>query len=524
MLLCIFLWKLRCKCFLLCDDFDFMNNKRVVVIGAGLGGLFCGAILAKEGWSVQVLEKHYTAGGGLHTFKRNGFAFDTGMHYVAGFEEGGALRKLCAYLGVLNKLDFSPLSADAFDVLRVSSDGAEYGFPIGEDAFVEKMQSYFPHQQAQIKAYVKDLAAITNPVEMLQLRYSERPVTYESGMGIEPLGRFMERHFSEPKLVGALLWNSALYGGNRAFTPAYMHAVVSRFFIKGATRFSKGAQQLADALVQVIEANGGEVRLRVEVCAVELTHNKEVMGVQLTTGERVGGTHFISTVHPEVSLSWFPQSAFPKAFSHRIMEQKHTDSTFSVFATLQAGRFPYINSNIFYARDYVDICSPPVWDESGPNVTMAFTAPSGREGAFARTLKISAPISFGPFSRWQGTLPGQRGSDYEACKCQYADLLLTRAAALFPDLPKAIDSFYAASPLTYQYYTGSKNGSNFGFSKDCRNLHFSRLLPRTKIPNFFFSGQNLNMHGILGVPISAVITCGELIGLEHFLKKLEQGG
>ncbi|MCL2728336.1 MAG: hypothetical protein FWD56_08140, partial [Bacteroidales bacterium] len=232
--------------------------------------------------------------------------------------------------------------------------------------------------------------------------------------------------------------------------------------------------------------------------------------------------HFISTVHPKVSLSWFPESSFPKAFTNRISEQKHTCSTFSVFVTLKPSCFPYINSNIFYAHDYMDICRSPLWTDSGPNTLMAFTAPSGKEGDFARTLKISAPISFEPFRRWQGTLPGQRGNEYEERKYQYAEMLLRRAAAILPDLPASIDSLFAASPLTYQHYSGSVDGSSFGFSKDCRNLNFSRLLPRTKIPNFFFSGQNLNMHGILGVPISAVITCGELIGLAHFLKKLER--
>ena len=499
-----------------------MKDKRVVIIGAGLGGLFCGAILAKEGWQVVVLEKHYTAGGGLHTFTRHGQVFDTGMHYVAGFEEEGALRKLCGYLGIMNKLDFTPLDSQGFDVLRVGPDGAEYRFPVGEEAFTAQMCRYFPHQQAQIRAYMGDLAAITDPVEMLRLRYSPHRVSYEQGMGIEPLGHFMERHFTDSKLIGVLLWNSALYGGNRDFSPTYLHAVISRFFIKGATRFSSGAQPLADALVQVIRENGGEVKLKSEVCAVEVLDDKAIKGVVLKSGERIDGGYFISTVHPEVSLSWFPPSTFSKAFINRIKEQKHTDSTFSIFLCLKHGCFPYLNSNIFYADDYKDTGAPPIWEFSGPRTFMAFTAPSGKEGVFARTLKISAPISFESFRCWEGSLPGRRGSDYEAYKQQCAESLFRRAVRIFPGLPHAVEAMYAASPLTYQYYTGSVDGSNYGFAKDYKNLHFSRLLPRTKVPNFFFSGQNLNMHGILGVPISAVITCGELLGLEVLLEKINR--
>lgn len=497
------------------------DKKQTVIIGGGLGGLFCGAILAKEGVPVLVLEKHYTAGGGLHTFKRNGQWFETGMHYVTGFEEGGALRRLCAYLGIMDKLDFSPLHPDAFDILYVGSDQIEYRFPLGEEPFTERMCAYFPHQRKQMEVYMRDLAAMTDPVDMLWLRPSDHVESYEQGRGIEPLGGFMESYFSDPKIIGTLLWNSVLYGGRRSCSPAYIHAIISRLFIRGATRFVSGSQQLADALVALIHSHGGEVRVQTEVCEAELNCAKHLTAVKLRSGERIEGAYFISTVHPEVSLGWFPESAFPRAFCNRIKAQKHTDSTFSIFFTLKPNCFPYLNSNIFYAADYEDICRSPVWEASGPRTFMANTPNMGKEGIFARSLKVSAPISSYPFSRWKETASGLRGRDYEVCKQRYTELLLQSAMTLFPHLPDTIDSFFSASPLTYQHYTGSVDGANYGFLKDCGDLNFSRLLPRTKIPNFFFSGQNLNMHGILGVPISAVITCGEVIGLPYLLKKME---
>ena len=52
--------------------------RTAVIIGGGLGGLFTGAILSKEGFKVTVLEKNTTVGGGLQNFKRFGLKFDTG--------------------------------------------------------------------------------------------------------------------------------------------------------------------------------------------------------------------------------------------------------------------------------------------------------------------------------------------------------------------------------------------------------------------------------------------------------------
>ena len=52
----------------------------VVIIGSGLGGLVCGAILTKEGQRVCIIEKNEQIGGNLQTFRRDGVTFDTGVH------------------------------------------------------------------------------------------------------------------------------------------------------------------------------------------------------------------------------------------------------------------------------------------------------------------------------------------------------------------------------------------------------------------------------------------------------------
>ncbi|MBQ7517928.1 MAG: NAD(P)-binding protein, partial [Bacteroidales bacterium] len=70
-------------------------KKSAVIIGGGLGGLFTGAILSKEGMQVTVLEKNAIIGGGLQSFQRFGVLFDTGMHIIGGMQEGGNIRRLC---------------------------------------------------------------------------------------------------------------------------------------------------------------------------------------------------------------------------------------------------------------------------------------------------------------------------------------------------------------------------------------------------------------------------------------------
>ena len=97
--------------------------KTCIIIGGGLGGLVSGALLAKEGYKVTVLEKNAIIGGGLQTFKRHGVSFPTGMHIFGGFSEGGNLKKIFDYLGVTEQIALQPTDDDAFDVVTVGEDG-----------------------------------------------------------------------------------------------------------------------------------------------------------------------------------------------------------------------------------------------------------------------------------------------------------------------------------------------------------------------------------------------------------------
>ena len=90
----------------------------------------------------------------------------------------------------------------------------------------------------------------------------------------------------------------------------------------------------------------------------------------------------------------------------------------------------------------------------------------------------------------------------------------------FPGLRDAIKSYYTATPLSYRDYIGNDDGSMYGIAKDYRNPLKTFISPRTKIPNLYLTGQNLNLHGVLGTTMSGLVTCIALLGNEDIIDKI----
>ena len=122
-------------------------KKKVVIIGGGLGGLFTGAILSKEGLHVTVLEKNTTIGGGLQSFKRFGETFDTGMHVIGGMQAGGNIRKICNYLGILDQVKLMDVDDECTDRLYFAEDHEYYTIAKGKRGFVDSLAASFPEER-----------------------------------------------------------------------------------------------------------------------------------------------------------------------------------------------------------------------------------------------------------------------------------------------------------------------------------------------------------------------------------------
>jgi len=507
-----------------------MSNK-VLIIGGGLGGLVCGAILAKEGYSVRILEKHTVAGGGLHTFQRNGAEWESGIHVISGFQRNGVLRQLFEYLGIMDKLRIKPANRCGFDHLHIASDGKTYKMASGRENFVETLGDYFPEEKENIRRYIEKVYEICSGIALFNLNAPTADIYTNEAMTIS-VNELIASYTDNPKLQAVLAWNNGLYGGVKDQTPAYIGAFITQFYIEGASRFIDGSQQLANALAEVIVQNGGEILTGNAVSFIdvqELPHpgppqkgGRQVKKVVTAKGQEFTADWYISAIHTSSMFKLMDVTKIQKSYYQRIDNIPNSCSSFTTYVTLKPQSFPYLNYTGFYITDYDDLWKCAEYETSNwPRGFMYITPPLTDNDAFAQKIIVTAMMNFNDVRQWENTVAGRRGEEYLAFKKHCENRLLDMMEKIFPDFRTKIESVFSASPLTIRDFLGSKEGANFGTIRDCTNMAASIVAVRTKVNNLLLTGQCVNLHGILGVPITAVITCGELLGLEELLHKIK---
>lgn len=498
------------------------DDQTAVIIGGGLGGLFTGALLAREGWHVTVLEKNDVAGGGLQCFTRGGVRFETGMHVLGGLQNGGTVDLILKYLGIHDSIVTVNVDPGCMDEVKYGSDGMTYRLPQGREHFTEALSAYFPDEARGISEYVSDLYSIADEVDLFNLRPAPAYVKASSPKLLTAADELIYKHLSDPRLRDLAAYVNPLYGGVAGHTPAYIHALISVLYINGTSRFAGGSQQLADALTGVIAQGGGAVLTRHEVKSIEVT-DRHVQSVSTSDGQRFTASRYISAVHPCELLRCLPVNAFPKSYSARLKSIPNSTSSFVLFIKLKPDKVPYINHTCYYQDDYGLAWTHNRMDDEWPRGFMYMTPPDcGQPGMFATKLLVNSLMDFDEVEQWAESRYPERPDGYMTWKKRMIHRVLAKLEHALPGINSGIEAVWAASPLTIRDYYNTERGSIYGYRKDCRNIMLSQLPVVTKIDNLLLTGQNNNLHGICGVPLTAVNTVEAITGLNSLVNKLNK--
>ncbi len=435
-----------------------MSKYDIIIIGSGLGGLECGAILSKEGYHVCVLEKNELFGGCFQTYQRSGHRMDTGIHYIGSLDEGQIMNQYFRYFGIMDKLSIKRMDEEVFD--RIYYKDAIYDYAMGHERFMETLCHSFPHERENLKRYV---AAIRSVGNLISTDHLKKGRLSQEGMDFfaTSAAGMIASVTTNRDLQNVLAATSLLYGGIKNKSTFYEHAMINNSYLESAYRFTEGSMQVSLELIHIIRANGGTVLNRKEVTRI-LVKDEVIQGVEVNHEEILESTYVISNLHPQLTLSLLDKNhSIKPAFVSRINNSKFTE--------------------------VVSILTPMYMDE---------------------------------VSKWTDTTPEHRGEAYRQFKEEKTEQILQLLRRFGFHWNHCIEKIHTTTPLSYRDYTGTIDGSAYGIVKNYQYPQISFVSTRTKLKNLFLTGQNLNVHGALGVTLTAMLTCSEFVGQEYLAKKV----
>ncbi len=483
-----------------------MRKFDVVIVGGGLAGLECGAILSKKGMSVCVLEQSGRTGGFFQPFFRNGKKIDSSIHYAGSLDQGMFLNNVFSYLDILKDLDLVRLNEDGFEKVHIC--GKTYSIAMGHENFSKSLCADFPEMKKEIEQYTKTLKE--TGINSLRSTLSGGGIAADA-LGMLSVSAFeeIERVIPDRRVQQLLTGHSLIYSGDRTMTPFYLHAITTNSYLEGAYRFRGGADRVTDALTSRIRESGGVVRTKVR-CTSIITDNKIVKGVKLENGEIVEGKFVISTSHPAQTLSMLgTDTEMRKVYRNRINSLRNSPGLFCLYLIMKPGAFPYLNENHYIFGEESNALHSPAPLKNG--ILVSFQPPV-QDTEFAEVVTLVREMEWSEVEKWSDTIVEMRGEEYREFKERVSNEMISLADSHMPGLKAAILNSCSASPLTFRDYLGTPQGSAYGLMKSYSSPLSTIIPPKTKVQNLYLAGQSLNFHGVMGVTVTSIITCSAILG------------
>lgn len=440
----------------------------------------------------------------MQSFERKGHRFDTGFHYVGGMGEGEVLYRLFEDFNLLN-LPWKELDRECFDEVYI--DGKKFSYMNGYENFAEELSRQFPNQREALHRYA---SILKNAQEGLQdfSKMADNPTSRE--LMTTSAYNFLQQNFSDEKLRNVLSATSLKMDLLADSLPFYLFAQINGTFIQSAWRLVGGGQVIADTLAAGIRSHGGEVRTRARVTGMQVD-NERVSQVLINGEEEMTCDLVISDIHPNVLFPLLPEGALRKRYIQRIKNLHNSFGVFTVHLLLKENSVKYRNRNLFIHHQ------PELWrtaeqpvDGRTRSIGVHFSVPEDG-GEYTRNIDLFMPMYWHEVAAWADSQPLRRPSDYESFKQRRAEDAIAQVLPYLPELKGNIEQVFTSTPLTYHDYTGTYEGSAYGICTDCNNLMVTMLPTKTPLPNLFLTGQSINFHGVLGVTVTAKITCEQVI-------------
>lgn len=461
----------------------------VIVIGTGIGGLTCGAFLAQRGYKVLLLEKNSFIGGCCSSFRRNGFLFDSCVHWFAGGGPNTFINKIFKKIGInVDFVRYAPLDRFHFNDQVVT-------VPNGVETYRDLLIHKYPEETAAIHRFFSEMKHVYQSFSSFIVRPEQKEdFTFSSGgkMDNRTYQQCLDFYFKSNSLKAILSTQCAFI----SLTPAEASAVAMMgmmygYYKEGVYYPVGGAQSLSDKLGSFITSQNGTIMKKAEVIGMDVDNNK-IRKVRLKSGDEyraklvisnIDAKHLVNNLLNNKGLSTEEWTAYRR----KVNSMQESISMFVLYLGLDIpgealkekmgwhidgslAELDEIHDTSSFFRE-VDGCLINVPSVLDPSIC--------QKNKSVMILYTKIPSSF-----------YDEGKDWRKVKLFYEKKYLNFIDKhIWKDIEKHIEVKESATPKTINRFTSNSKGAAYGWALTVAQQWNRRLPIRTPIDNLFITGH-----------------------------------
>jgi all-trans-retinol 13,14-reductase len=517
------------------DDYD------LIIIGSGISGMAAAAVYAKEGKRALVLERHYTAGGFTHVFKRKEYEWDVGIHYIGGVTHKRAMNRVLFDYITDEQLEWEDMG-EIYDRVRFGDDA--YDFYKRPKHFVKHLQDRFPDSadKRAIEQYMELVGKATR-AGLMYFNEKALPPEISAQMGDAMRADFL-RYASQTtrevleeltdniKLIGVLTAQYGDYGLPPGESSFAMHAMVVNHYLYGGAFPVGGSSRIAETIAPVIAAAGGLILTNAGVDEILVEDNRAV-GVCMEDGRELHAPLIISCAGVENTYRRLLPPAVRDAFALPALADTvkrsggHMDLYIGFKESAEQLGLQKANYWVYpdggYDHDQNVATYLEDRDEPFPMVYISF--PSAKDPDWENrypgtaTIEVLTLAPYEWFEQWQDTQWKRRGDEYEAFKEQLSQRLLEVLYRYEPQLRGKVDHYELSTPLSTKQFANYANGEMYGLAHTPNRFEQKFLRPHTPVEGLYLTGQDIVTVGVAGALMSGILTVSA-IEKEDYMTKI----
>jgi 1-hydroxycarotenoid 3,4-desaturase len=481
------------------------QTPRVVVVGAGIGGLVSALVLAHNGLDVTLLESASTPGGKIRQVQVDGVGVDSGptvftMRWVLDQmlqELGTSLKDILQLepIGVLARhaWDGSSSTLDLYaDTSRTADAIAQFSSPQEARRFLgfceQARNLYNTLEKPYIRSERPDLLSMVGDLGL-------KGMATLTGLGpFASLWRSLGRHFHDPRLQ-QLFGRYATYCGSSPWSAPATLMLVAQVELDGVWSVSGGMHRVAQALAQLAENRGVTLRYNSRCERIE-TDGGRVTGVQLASGERVPAEHVVFNGDVAALAQGLLGQDLRDRFAP-VPPAQRSLSAFTLSMHAQTQGFDLVRHNVFFNQDYRREFDDIFNKRNLPTQGTVYVCAQDRSdqglaqpGLERLLCLVNAPAD--------GDARTFNSSEVQACESN--SLALMRRCGL--EITASPQQVVRTLPQDFAHLFPGSGGALYGQATHGWMSAFARPSARSKIPGLYTAGGSV--HPGPGVPMAAM--------------------